>query len=138
MKNIRMAQDYAQSAQWSLKEAENALTGGNSAICVRRSQEALELAAKAVLRRLAIEYPREHDVSEALETAAQRLPDYLKTRVDEIKVMLVELARVRGPAFYGYEAEGIPASQAFTREYAAETLARTKPLVELCVKFASG
>lgn len=86
---------------------------------------------------MSIEYPREHDVSEALEDTAQRLPDYLKMRVDEVKLMLVELARVRGPAFYGYEAESIPASQAFTGEYAAETLAKTKPLVELCVRFAS-
>jgi len=132
-----MARDYANRAERIMDEAENALSNGDAAISVRRTQEALELAAKAVLRRLAIEYPREHDVSEALEAVSQRLPDYLKTRVDEIKVMLVELAKVRGPAFYGYEAEGIPASQAFTREYAAETLGKTKPLVELCVRFAS-
>ena len=137
MKNISMARDYANRAERIMDEAENALSNGDAAISVRRTQEALELAAKAVLRRLAIEYPREHDVSEALEAVSQRLPDYLKTRVDEIKVMLVELAKVRGPAFYGYEAEGIPASQAFTREYASETLAKTKPLVELCVRFAS-
>ena len=137
MKNISMARDYANRAERIMDEAENALSNGDAAISVRRTQEALELAAKAVLRRLAIEYPREHDVSEALEAVSQRLPDYLKTRVDEIKVMLVELAKVRGPAFYGYEAEGIPASQAFTREYAAETLGKTKPLVELCVRFAS-
>jgi HEPN domain-containing protein len=107
-----MARDYANRAERIMDEAENALSTGDAAISVRRTQEALELAAKAVLRRLAIEYPREHDVSEALEAVSQRLPDYLKTRVDEIKVMLVELAKVRGPAFYGYEAEGIPASQA--------------------------
>lgn len=137
MKNISMARDYANRAERIMDEAENALSNGDAAISVRRTQEALELAAKAVLRRLAIEYPREHDVSEALEAVSQRLPDYLKTRVDEIKVMLVELTKVRGPAFYGYEAEGIPASQAFTKEYAAETLGKTKPLVELCVRFAS-
>jgi len=97
----------------------------------------LELAVKAVLRRLAIEYPREHDVSEAIETAAERLPDHIRARIEEIKTMLMELARVRGPALYGYEVEGIPASQAFSAEYAAETFAKTKPLVELCVRFAS-
>jgi HEPN domain-containing protein len=132
-----MAEDYAQRAKWSLKEAEDALSGENNSISVRRSQEALELAAKAVLRRLSIEYPREHDVSEALETAAGKLPDYLRARLEELKRMLIELARVRGPAFYGYEAEGIPASQAFTKEYAADTLGKTMPLVELCVRFAT-
>ena len=97
----------------------------------------MELAVKAVLRRLAIEYPREHDVSEAIETVAERLPDYLRARIEEIKTMLVELVRVRGPALYGYEVEGIPASQAFTRKYAAETFAKTRPLVESCARFAS-
>jgi HEPN domain-containing protein len=132
-----MARDYAERAQWSLKEAEDALRSGKSAVCVRRSQEALELASKALLRRIAIEYPREHDVGEALDSAAQRLPDYLKSKLDELKAMLRQLAGVRGPAFYGYEAEGIPASEAFTREYATNTLEKTRPLVDVCVRFAT-
>jgi len=137
LKNVEMARDYADRAAWSIREAEEALHGGNPAICVRRSQEAIELAAKAVLRRLAIEYPREHDVSDAIVASAKMFPEYLKPNVEEIRSVLAELARVRGPAFYGYEAEGIPASQAFTQKYAEETLSRTKPLVELCVRFAT-
>ena len=133
-----MAKDYAERAQWSLKEADDALRNGKYAICVRRSQEALELSTKAVLRRLAIEYPREHDVSEAMDTAADQLPPYLSDHVAELKTMLTELARVRGPAFYGYEAEGIPASQAFTLDYASKTLEKTKLMVELCTRFAAG
>ena len=137
MKSTNMAKDYAERAQWSLKEAEDAVRNGKNAVCVRRSQEALELSTKAVLRRLAIEYPREHDVSEAVNTAAARLPPYLADHVEELKKMLTELARVRGPAFYGYEAEGIPASQAFTQEYSSKTLEKTRLLVELCVRFAT-
>jgi len=98
----------------------------------------LELAAKAALRRLAIEYPSEHDVSEAFQAVADRLPNDLSERLEEIKALLVELAKIRGPAFYGYEAEGIPASEAFTRGYAAQTLDRVKPLVVSLIKFASG
>jgi len=97
----------------------------------------LELAAKAALRRVSIEYPREHDVSEAVDAAAERFPDYIRARIVEIKSMLVELARVRGAAIYGYEIEGIPASEAFTKEYAAETFGKTRELAELCVRFAS-
>ena len=137
MKNTDMAKDYAERAQWSLREAENALRNGKNAICVRRSQEALELSSKAVLRRLAIEYPREHDVSEAIDLAANKLPSYLRDHVEELKTMLTELARVRGPAFYGYETEGIPASQAFTLEYSSKTYEKTKLLAELCTRFAT-
>ena len=86
---------------------------------------------------MAIEYPRERDVSEAIGTVIERLPNYLKERAEDLEKMLTELAGVRGPALYGYEVEGIPASEAFTSQYAAETLEKTKPLVELCVKFAT-
>jgi hypothetical protein len=79
---------------------------------------------------------REHDVGETLDNAAQRLPDYLKSKLDEIKAMLGQLAGVRGPAFYGYEAEGMLASEAFIREYATNTLEKTRPLVDACVRFA--
>jgi HEPN domain-containing protein len=136
LNSTNMAKDYSERAQWSLKEAEDALRNGKNAICVRRSQEALELSTKAVLRRLAIEYPHEHDVSEAVDTAADQLHTYLSDQNAELKTMLTELARVRGPAFYGYEAEGIPANQAFTLEYASKTLEKTRLLVELCTRFA--
>jgi HEPN domain-containing protein len=137
MKTTRMASDYATTAAWLLKEAEDALKAENNAICLRRSQEALELAAKGVLRRLAIEYPRQHDVGDAFRAAADRLPEYLKDKTEEIMQALSELDRVRGPAFYGYEAEGIPAGEAFSKEYAEQTLRKVKPLVQLCIKFAT-
>jgi HEPN domain-containing protein len=138
LKNLSMARDYAERALWSMREAEQALDGGKPAISVRRSQEAMELAAKAILRKLAIEYPREHDVSDAIVASVERLPQYLRDNVEEIKTLLRELARVRGPAFYGYETEGIPASQAFTKEYATEILSKTKLIVNLCHRFATG
>ncbi len=133
-----MARDYAERAKWLVKEAENALNAENALICVRRTQEALELSAKAALRRLAIEYPRDHDVSEALGAASERLPNEIREKLPETMTLLAELARIRGPAFYGYEQEGIPASEAFTREYAANTFRRSKPIVELLARFASG
>jgi len=108
----------------------------NGPVCIPRLQEALELASKAVLRRLAIEYLRQHDVSDALEFASNRLPEYLK-KVEEIMQTSSELDRIRGPAFYGYEVEGIAPSDAFTTDYAEQTLRRVKPLVKLCIEFAT-
>jgi len=137
MKTKRMANDYATTAAWLLKEAENALKAKNNAISLRRSQEALELAAKAVLRRLAIEYPRQHDVSDAFAAVSDRLPEYLKGKTEQITQALSELDRIRGPAFYGYEAEGISPSEAFSKEYAEQTLRKVRPLVEVCIKFAT-
>lgn len=136
MRSTKMAKDYAERASWVLREAEEALDAANHAICVRRAQEALELSEKAALRRLAIEYPREHDVSEALEAAADRLPIGIRGQLEETKALSTELARIRGPALCGYEAEGVPASEAFTRDYAARTLDRVKSIVNMFVRFA--
>jgi HEPN domain-containing protein len=57
-----MARDYIYRANRCLREAEIAISESDFAGAIRRSQEALELAVKAVLRSMAIEYPREHDV----------------------------------------------------------------------------
>ncbi|MFZ2071240.1 MAG: HEPN domain-containing protein [Halobacteriota archaeon] len=79
MKTDEMVKDYLYRAKWCLKEAEMALSGENYPMCVRRSQEALELVVKSLLRSLAIEYPREHDVGDALGYIEEKLPDYLFT-----------------------------------------------------------
>ena len=42
----------------------------------------------------------------------------------ELVDLVSELAAVRGPAMYGYEDRGIPASEAFSTSYAEEVLAR--------------
>lgn len=132
-----MAKDYAQPARWVLREAEQALAASNGPVCIRRSQEALELSAKAALRRLGVEYPREHDVGEALEAGREAMPNDLRGKLEEIRRLLSELADVRGPAFYGYEAEGRPASEAFTVAYAEQTLEKVRPNVNLLIRFAA-
>jgi len=79
LKSDEMARDYAERAKWVLHEAEQALAASNGPVCVRRCQEALELSAKAALRKLGIEYPREHDVGDALEAAVPSLFDLAGT-----------------------------------------------------------
>jgi len=135
MKTNEMAKDYLFRAKWCLKEAEMALSGENYPMCVRRSQEALELVTKALLRSLAIEYPREHDVGDSLTYIEKKLPNYLNSEIPSLKSFLTELARVRGPAFYGYEREGIPASEAFSNEYASSTFEKVSRIVNLCEKY---
>lgn len=135
MKTNKMARDYLFRAKWCLKEAEMALSGKNYSICVRRSQEALELSVKSLLRSFAIEYPREHDVGDALIFIEEKIPDYLKREISSLRSLLTELARVRGPALYGYEREGIPASEAFSKEYASKTFGEVSRLINLCAKY---
>ncbi len=57
MRNTEMASDYVYRARRCLREAELALSEKDYAGAMRRPQEALEMALKAVLRLLAVEYP---------------------------------------------------------------------------------
>lgn len=130
-----MALDYASRAEWCLGEAQLAFEKANYPICIRRSQEALELAVKAVLRYLGVEYPREHDVGEALPAIEERLPVRLRKMTPSLQRLLTELAGLRGPAFYGYEREGIPATRAFGKERTSVILNEVKVMVKTCVEF---
>ena len=135
MKNVEMARDYVLWAKRCLSEAELALVDGHFPAVVRRSQEALELVAKAMLRYLAVEYPREHDVSDALPVVADKLPEYLKERIPKSQKLLKELAEARGPSLYGYEREGVPATKAFNEDYARRVFSEVKELAGLIFKF---
>ena len=106
-----MARDYLQRAKWCLDEAILARERKDYAGTARRSQEALELAAKALLRAHTIEYPQEHDVSEALTNERQRFPAEIQAEIQPLADLVRELASIRGPAMYGLEREGIPPKQ---------------------------
>ncbi|MEM3692360.1 MAG: HEPN domain-containing protein [Candidatus Korarchaeum sp.] len=112
-----------------LEEAELAFKRKDYPICVRRSQESLEMVAKALLRALAIEYPKAHDVSPALISASSKLPDAIRCRVEHLSSLISELAAVRGIAMYGYEREGIPASKAISEGYAKGVLEEVRGYV---------
>jgi HEPN domain-containing protein len=131
--NRRMARDYLLRATRCPEEAELALSKQDYAGTVRRSQEALESA----LRALSIEYPKEHDVSEALLNERDRLPRELQEGLEDLAALSRELASLRGPAMYGYEKEGIPPSGAFSARYAESTLAKVRVHVTKLVELLS-
>jgi len=182
MRSKDMALDYMERALRCLEEAELAFSKEDYAGTVRRSQEALELASKAILRVSGIEYPRENDVSPVLEAEKDRLPNpiienleavirlsselaskailrvsgieyprendvspVLEAEKDRLPNPIIEnleaiirlsseLASLRGPAMYGYEREGIPAREAFKKDYSLEVLTEVKKLVEIMRK----
>ncbi|MEM0049588.1 MAG: HEPN domain-containing protein [Candidatus Bathyarchaeia archaeon] len=131
MINIEMARDYIIRAKRFLREAETALAEGDNAASIRRSQETLKMAAKALLRAVGIEYPRSHDVSDVLIDHKDSLPENIKCEVEDLATLIYQLASIRGIALHGYEREGIPPSKAFTKDYAERTFLAVKKYVNL-------
>lgn len=62
-----------------------------------------EQASKAVLGLLGVEYPKAHDVSDALKAVEARMPKWFKEKLDRICFILTDLAERRGLAGYGFE-----------------------------------
>jgi HEPN domain-containing protein len=92
-----MALDYINRARRCLKESKTAFDEEDYPITVRRAQECVELSLKAVLRSIAIEYPREHDMSKALEMLKEKFPDWFSLKIPEFKRTSRDLSKKEVP-----------------------------------------
>jgi HEPN domain-containing protein len=134
-----MAKGYIDDAEYSLYEAEEAFNKEMYHRAVRRAQESVELSLKAVLRLLGMEYPREHDVSDALAEVVQvrELPGWFRSELEVISVTSKRLAGERGPAFYGDEHAFIPPKELYSKEDAEKAIDSAKKVHELSKKLFS-
>lgn len=129
-----MTFDYIRRAKSCFRESKAAFDEEDYPMTVRRSQECVELSLKAVLRGIAIEYPREHDVSKALEMVKGKVPDWFSSKIPEFIEISKDLSKKRGPALYGYESELKPASDIFNIKDAKEALASAEEVFNACNK----
>jgi HEPN domain-containing protein len=134
LRSIDMALDYMKRASRTLGEARDAFNAEDYPLTVRRAQEAVEMSLKAALRFLAVEYPREHDVRDVLlEVAKSReLPEWFMTEVEFMAAVSSDLARKRGPAFYGDEQALRSPSSLFTQTDASNALKDAERIYENC------
>jgi len=134
MRTDEMALDYLGRAEMTLEEARTAVENEIYSLAIRRAQETAELSLKAALRYLAIEYPGEHDISDVLFRVKETrpLPNWFKERIEFMASVSSDLARKRGPAFYGDERTLTPASQLFTKEEGLIALRDAEEVFKLC------
>jgi len=130
-----LARDYLERARNRIIDATSALARGAYPEVIRYSQECVELCLKAALRVVGVEYPKVHDVGDVLMLHADRFPEWLRSRLDELRRISAELAQARGPSLYGIEALGKPPSELFGEGDAREALASARLVYELCLKF---
>ena len=134
MNNEAMARSHMKQAAERLKHAEEALEGGNYPYVIRQSQEAVELALKAVLRFVGIESPKWHDVGPVLKRNSDRFPQWFREKIPRLASISRRLRREREPSMYGDEETGTPAEELYTREDAEEALQSSKEVYEACAK----
>ncbi len=117
-----MAENYLSDSTFILSEAKTAKEKELHHRAIRLSQESFELTLKAILRAVGIEYPKEHEVSEAIKENLEKFPDWFRSHISDLEEGSVWLSERRGPSMYGDEIAGKPASQLFTANDSAKAV----------------
>ena len=94
MTNWEVGRKFIQEAERILKrDAVGAYEEGSWNLSIRRSQEAVELALKGLLRMLGIDYPKHHDVGELfLQQVMDKFPAIKRTCWSESRIYPKDLA----------------------------------------------
>lgn len=128
----RLAEDQLRRGESRLRDARRAYREQRWPDTLRFCQEAVELALKALLRSVAVEAPKRHDVGPVLETVAAVLPTEIRRQLPAAVALSAALADRRALAMYGNEVTGESASELFqSRTEARRYLSESRALVAL-------
>jgi HEPN domain-containing protein len=132
MKLRQIALNLLREAAHRVKTAQRAFGERAWAYCVRQSQECVELALKATLRLVGVEYPKVHDVGDVLKLEERRFPQDFRRNVEFFAEVSRVLAEKRELAMYGDEEVGLTPLQLFTRDDAKQALEQAKQVFASC------
>lgn len=97
--NIDAAKNMIKEAGDCLEDAQRAYSRSSYNLAVRRSQEAVELALKGILRLIGVEYPKVHDVGDVFLEQMTRFSQDAEN-LKRIAGISKRLAKDREPSFY--------------------------------------
>lgn len=134
MTNGGMAETYIPDAAGYLDHARADHARGAHHCAIRQAHDCVELCLKGILRLLAVEFPKSHEVSKALRQARPAMPAWLAVEIERVSAASQWLAERRGPAFYGNEEKGIPPADLFTAEDGRRAVAEAEHVRSLAVR----
>jgi HEPN domain-containing protein len=117
-----------------LDDAVDAEKDGNYAYALRLSQECVELCVKASLRSVGVEYPKQHEVSDLLETFSGRFPPWFAGEIPFLAAASSSLFKKRELAFYGGEDTALPPQKVISEEDGRNAVESAKRVFGDCGK----
>lgn len=132
MTSAEMARSYLRQARRIFAEAERHHRDHGWHLAVRRCQETVELALKAVLRASGIEVPHVHDVGIFLVEHVERFPETLTKHLDRVVSISRRLREEREISFYGDDELGAPPERLYTAHDGEEALGDARFILSLC------
>ena len=131
MTSREMALSHLRQARLILTEAEHHHRDGAFNLVVRRCQESVELALKAVLRSAGLEVPHVHDVAFLLAEHPDRLPSGLTEHIERLVSVSRHLRQEREISFYGNEELGAPPERLYSADDAEQALVDALFVIDL-------
>lgn len=131
MTSDEMARDYLRRAQARREALDTLFASASYPDVVRESQDIAELVLKGALRFVGVDPPKRHDTHKVLARFIGRFPREWKESIDELRASLNRLAEERGPAFYGDDERGVPASDLFDEADARRAMSVADRLLDL-------
>lgn len=131
---LKVAHAYLRQAKARLEDAVEAVPEANYPYAVRLSQECVELSLKAVLKAVAIEYPKIHDVSDILLEVKERFPPWFRVETDYLSESSKILVKKREPSLYGGEEAFLSPDEVIDKEDAEDAVTRAGKTYNLCEK----
>lgn len=132
MTNVTLAQSYVLKASKRLKILTVLLEEEAYSDVVREAQEIVELATKAMLRRIGVEPPKQHDVGYLLVEYREMLPPEVAAEVHNLARISKWLRKEREFSFYG-DLDFIPTEE-YTVQDARRAIADAEHTVKLALK----
>ena len=120
MTNISLARSYLLKVQAQLEVLPVLMAHGAYSNVVRGAQEVVELALKAMLRHVAVDPPKWHDVGSILAQYRDRFPPETRRHIDRLATISADLRKDRELAFYG-DVDLIP-TEHYTQTHAEPAL----------------
>jgi len=130
LNNKSLANDYLNEASFRVETAENVINKKAYAYCVRQCQEAVEMALKAALRIVGLDYPKWHDISNVLIKEKVKFPEIFQNNIPKLASISTLLMKFRELAMYGDEKSNKTPSSLFNKEVAMKALSDAKFCLE--------
>jgi HEPN domain-containing protein len=130
--SLQMGRRYIEEARGRIDLVRLAAERRLSATVVREAQEAVELFLKGVLRLVAVDPARTHDVAEVLRRNEQRFPRWFQAELEHLASISTEMAGDRGIAFYGDERQQLGPQDLFDEADARRALANLEFVAAQC------
>lgn len=134
MTNAHIAAGWLRQADYILQEARQQFKAGLWHLTVRRCQESVELALKALLGFYGIAVPHLHDVGFLLKEHETRFSRTIRKRVETLQSISRRLRHERETSFYGDEEMSLAPDEIYNAGDATAALRDARTVLELITR----